>query len=774
MKLDELDFSFLSEGITHIEELPIDSFLNAVKNINMFEISEKVDGANLIFGLDEKGKFYTSRESKGGQRYYYYQDWGDKFWQTGFKSAHAALEKIAQQILKPGDAVEVEILFGELPNTVPYSGEENQIIFLREVSGDPDIQKMADQLEGKSITSIIDKVPYTEDGKTIQFRPEEHKWTFAKVPAVPTEALSKEEAKAALQDNIENLESYLKQSVQIGNTTMSVAEVLAIKLNKRPETIDAITWRTAKDEIKSKKAKVIEKIQQMQLGIKEVLLDELVRNVRSEFGPALDAGGWIEGVVLRHKDTGEQLKIVDKSIFTALNKFYHEIISQITDNRNADSIKRILTGGMAETLGHPQLGTSAAKRYVDKFGNSKDEILANLGKAVDVNSAKSTWLKLLIQAEANLNQLLTDYITSNRSKDIVFGKQGKKTFKHEGPASKKTLETFADFKKFLETTKDATQSAKTGADLVNILVGDKISSISESEIMEGGKATGAGAITREEIGPTLMELSQIIDVPAIMLKSNMLGSAGKVDISGDIDIALDAKTYNPEEIFPKLKAAVGEDNIKVLKGLGIISSSFPIKHYDDSVQTDKLRTGRVQIDLMFGKTDWLKFGFYSAGDKSKYKGLYRTLLLIGAAASLGQGFTRDGELVGKLGPTMLLNLGIQIQSKLRPVKARKKGPPVRLKGFNKVSLKDFKAAFPEADIDRYGKMLVDNPQEVATMLFGDVKPDVKPSDLSTFEQIFELVQKKNPEQQKAIISKVIERLNHAKLPIPPEIESLNA
>ncbi len=770
MRIDDLDLCFLTEGITHIEDLPVDEFIRAVRNLNMYEISEKIDGANLQFGVDEEGKFFTSREGKGGQRYYKYEDWGNKFWQTGFKSAHIALSKVASSILSPGDVVEVEILFGELPNTVPYSGDENQLVFLRPIAGNPDIKQMADRLDGEKVEVSVDQVPYTEDGKTIQYRPEQHVWVFAKVPNVSSDSVTREEAKTIIDEKVQRLETFLKREIPVGSTKMAVLEILSIKLNQRPENINPNDWKIAKGEVKAKRDEVISQIRDMQLEIKNVLLNELVRNVRSAFGPELDAGGWIEGVVLRHKETGEQVKIVDKSVFTALNTFYNQIMHQIKDHRVADGIKNILTRGLADAIGHPKLGTTTAKKYLQSAGTNQDEVLQNLGQSVDVNSAKPAWISLIHQAEQKLEQLFADYQSSTRTIDIDFGAKGTRTFAHTGAASKKTIETFAEFKKFLSDMKSATQSAKTGADLVNILVGDKINSVSESQqLTEGGHAfPNVGAITREEVKPTLLNLSKIIGVPLTMLTSNLLGSAGKMPVSGDIDIALDANTYNPEEMLAKLKQTLGPDNATYLKGFNIVSMSFPIEYYDETFETNRPRTGRVQIDLMLGKTDWLKFRFFSPGEKSKYKGIYRAIILAAAASSMGHVvLNKDGELLGRFGPSLGTALGIQIQAKKR--KIDKKGK--LLKGEEKVSLEDFKKAFPEADIDAYGgKFQIDDPNEVARFLFGDVKSDVKASDLDSLEQILELVRKKPKQQQDAIIAKAVGGFKGSGLEIPAEMQ----
>ena len=108
----------LNEGIVHIEALPVRDFIDAIENVATFTASEKLDGANLTFGFENNGRFYTSREAKGGKRFYTETDFSDRPADTGFKSAHNALQKASaelKEVMDNGEAVETEILFGRQP-----------------------------------------------------------------------------------------------------------------------------------------------------------------------------------------------------------------------------------------------------------------------------------------------------------------------------------------------------------------------------------------------------------------------------------------------------------------------------------------------------------------------------------------------------------------------------------------------------------------------------------------------------------------------------------
>lgn len=62
-------------------------------------------------------------------------------------------------------------------------------------------------------------------------------------------------------------------------------------------------------------------------------------------------------------------------------------------------------------------------------------------------------------------------------------------------------------------------------------------------------------------------------------------------------------------------------------------TKIKIKNYDPSIDTDKPRTGFVQLDFMPGDPGWLKTYYHSPSEtESKYKGVHRNILLATVAA----------------------------------------------------------------------------------------------------------------------------------------------
>jgi uncharacterized protein (UPF0218 family) len=166
--------SVLMEGIAHIEDLPLDQFIQTVKDLKDKSVTEKLDGANLWFGVDENGLF-TSREGKraNAKRWYSVDDYPMIASFNGFRAAHLALQKAeraVKTVLSNGDMIEIEVLFGRQPNTVTYGHDEkNFIVILRAVEDTPQekADKLAKILDGKSVT-ITSKVVASPDGDQLQ------------------------------------------------------------------------------------------------------------------------------------------------------------------------------------------------------------------------------------------------------------------------------------------------------------------------------------------------------------------------------------------------------------------------------------------------------------------------------------------------------------------------------------------------------------------------------------------------------------------------------
>lgn len=162
----------------------------------------------------------------------------------------------------------------------------------------------------------------------------------------------------------------------------------------------------------------------------------------------------------------------------------------------------------------------------------------------------------------------------------------------------------------------------------------------ESIIMESGSAPGVGPIHRDEIEATLSPLSKELGVDLV---KQALGSVGKKQFSGDIDVAIKLETPEDEKAFTeKLQS---HPLILYYAKTSVYITKIKIQNYDpnreafdprtkESLGIPQGRTGFVQLDFMPGDPDWLKTYYHSPHEEdSNYKGVYRNIMLASIAAN---------------------------------------------------------------------------------------------------------------------------------------------
>lgn len=142
-------------------------------------------------------------------------------------------------------------------------------------------------------------------------------------------------------------------------------------------------------------------------------------------------------------------------------------------------------------------------------------------------------------------------------------------------------------------------------------------------LLEGGAAMDASRIPVENIKSTFDRYKeQVIKKIDPKAKYKTIGSLGKKDSSGDIDVALDTK-LDLEQVSDKLKS-LGV-NHKVQRGLKQIYTEFPIYNKDGSDSGKK-----VQVDLMFGDTEFLSSTYWAPGERqSKFTGSDLSVIFAG-------------------------------------------------------------------------------------------------------------------------------------------------
>jgi len=149
----------------------------------------------------------------------------------------------------------------------------------------------------------------------------------------------------------------------------------------------------------------------------------------------------------------------------------------------------------------------------------------------------------------------------------------------------------------------------------------------------GGTAVpGCGTIHKSEIKETLTKLSDDLEMP-FDFNDYVLGSAGKREYSGDIDLVVDDAWwgYGVTTFRENLEEAFGKEN--VARNGDMLHLKYPIVMYKDDLQEAQPRTGYVQIDFMFGDSKWKQFYHY-ADENSEYKGAHRNLMLAAITSEL--------------------------------------------------------------------------------------------------------------------------------------------
>ncbi len=142
----------------------------------------------------------------------------------------------------------------------------------------------------------------------------------------------------------------------------------------------------------------------------------------------------------------------------------------------------------------------------------------------------------------------------------------------------------------------------------------------------GGALPGCGTIHISEVNPTLTKLSVELELP-FDLNDFVVGSTGKSEYSGDIDVVIDKVWYDGsvEDLHTELRSLFSTEDIA--RNGAMLHLKYPIENFDKQYAERLPRTGFVQVDFMFGDLEWEKFFHYSHGSESEYKGFHRNIAI---------------------------------------------------------------------------------------------------------------------------------------------------
>jgi len=150
-------------------------------------------------------------------------------------------------------------------------------------------------------------------------------------------------------------------------------------------------------------------------------------------------------------------------------------------------------------------------------------------------------------------------------------------------------------------------------------------------------------INQADVDPTLAWAEKIVGLDLV---NNKLGSTGIRSTSGDLDIAVDKDKYNKDQIVAKLKAWKDKNAPNDDDRAWIAKSGINV-HFKTPIKGDA-KNGFVQLDLMFGEPEFMKFAMKGAGDNTPYKGVHRAILISSIAKYHGYKFNSQTGLVDRI------------------------------------------------------------------------------------------------------------------------------
>lgn len=615
----------LTEGIRHIEDLNLQEFIDIVSRISKMQATEKLDGAELQFGIDEDGKLFTSRagKRKNAENVYSESDYPYFAAYNGFRAAHAALQAKQDDIkrsLSPGNTIEIEVLYGRQPNAITYgAGGKNYIAFLRGVDGTPDI--MADQLSNSLNNTLVQvkvNTVDTTDGVNLKLTPTEVTFQFVGVQKIDTAHLKTTNVAAQLA----KLQDFLRQRSELIGKTMTNFELATASLGSIEKEV--------RPAAKLLKAKILAHIlTDFKLPIKKELLDKFVSKVKSPLAASdlsSDEDLGVEGVVLRDPDNGEQIKLVDKDTFTTINQFNHAVRGAIsgvikTLDPNASVEAR---GGLlgklkitiADLLGNQDLArTQTAKKIFQTVkGKTAEDTVRNVAKELtnteDYLAVKKKIAALIDHTQQEVAQALKDFKTNKEEFHLKL-KSGK-TMGLSAEVIRRTLVSFAEAKRDITELGEKIAKTKNLTQLVALLYGriaKSVHEVEETEPVTEGKREG-NRLWSITLSPTLSSRPEEADMQEhrIMtaLASKAIGGYKGVKLKRILDdggyefqITTDSSVHEDSlwDALADMEVDYGGD-IEFLKTL------------DEGVLTEKRIT--TDVSQYHGKDAWTILNTYMA------------------------------------------------------------------------------------------------------------------------------------------------------------------
>lgn len=311
--------SIITAGISHLEDLDPKDFIKMLRDFyksNIIAI-QKLDGTFNLSIVKDDDEIKFARLSKKQTDFFDSDSLPKLPMFNALRSACSYIEndkkveQILLEVLDNGDAIDIEVLYGEQPNTIMYNTDRNYLALLRYITGksgdeaEDNLDNLYDKLKNLSFTFTSSVYEYNWESESIQQIDQEETWEFTK-----PEKLDKLKYKLDIEKDLDELEDWLNsqdllettQKLSLTNFEILTYPLSKIKIKDRP-------W------FKEIKENTINRALEHKLNIKQKMIDVILKNLDFKIG-----GKNQEGLVIRDIETNEMTKLIDKNDFTQQNK----------------------------------------------------------------------------------------------------------------------------------------------------------------------------------------------------------------------------------------------------------------------------------------------------------------------------------------------------------------------------------------------------------------------------------------------------------------------
>jgi hypothetical protein len=149
-------------------------------------------------------------------------------------------------------------------------------------------------------------------------------------------------------------------------------------------------------------------------------------------------------------------------------------------------------------------------------------------------------------------------------------------------------------------------------------------------------------INKQDVVSTLKWLEK---VTGLAHADHMLGSTGRAETSGDLDVAVDPKNIDKDTLVAKLVAWAAKNHPGDKPRQWVAKTGNSV-HFRTPINGNE-QNGHVQTDLMFGEPDWMHFVYAGGADGSQFKGVHRAQLVASIAKAKGLKMSQRDGLVSR-------------------------------------------------------------------------------------------------------------------------------